>query len=263
MSPRAPAYYVADVAQFASSSSASILGSLVANTDFDVELAQRNAWTEQIPILKTALSDLVGTVFLEFVVPRIGSRIDAVLVSGPVLFVIEFKVGADAFARDDINQVWDYALDLKNFHRESHTAAIVSILLATRASRSDVVLSKPYSDGVYPPVTSNRDGLSNLLVEGLRTVKGPPIDAIAWSRSPYQPTPTIIEAARALYSRHSVEDIARHDAGARNLRVTSQRIDELIEEARNTRTKMGVCSRRAVEEAFPVERCKDVQGGLR
>jgi hypothetical protein len=151
--------------------------------------------------------------------------------------VIEFKVGAEAFARDDINQVWDYALDLKNFHRESHTAAIVPILVATHASRSDVVLSKPYSDGVYPPVTSNRDGLSNLLVEGLRVVNGPPIDAIAWSRSPYQPTPTIIEAARALYSRHSVEDISRHDAGARNLRVTSQRIDELIEEARNTRTK--------------------------
>ena len=133
-------------------------------------------------------------------------------------FVIEFKVDAEAFSRDDLNQVWDYALDLKNFHRESHAAAIVPILVATHASRSDVVLSEPYSDGVYPPVTSNRDGLSHLLVEGLRSVKGTPIDAVAWSRSPYQPTPTIIEAARALYSRHSVEDISRHDAGARNLR---------------------------------------------
>jgi hypothetical protein len=158
MSLHARAYYVADVAQFASSSTAAILGSLVANTDFDVELTQRNAWTEQISILKTALLDLEGTVFLEFVVPRIGSRIDAVLVSGTVLFVIEFKVGAEAFGRDDINQVWDYAQDLKNFHRESHTAAIVPILVATHASRSDVVLSEPYSDGVYPPVTSNRDG---------------------------------------------------------------------------------------------------------
>jgi len=107
MSPHAPAYYVADVAQFASSSSASSPGSLVANTDFDVELAQRNAWTDQIPILKTALSDLEGTIFLEFVVPRIWSRIDAVLVSGTVLFVIEFKVGAEAFGRDGINQVWE------------------------------------------------------------------------------------------------------------------------------------------------------------
>jgi hypothetical protein len=238
MSPSSRAYYQAHIAQFTSSSLAAVLGGLAANTDFDIELAQRNAWSEQVPILQTALSGIVdGTIFLEFVVPRIGSRIDAVLVSGPVLFVIEFKVGAEAFSRDDLNQVWDYALDLKNFHRESHAAAIVPILVATHASRSDVVLSEPYSDGVYPPVTSNRDGLSHLLVEGLRRVNGTPIDPIAWSRSPYQPTPTIIEAARALYSRHSVEDISRHDAGARNLRVTSKRIDELIGEARNTRTK--------------------------
>jgi hypothetical protein len=161
MSPNARAYYAADIAQFASSSVAVILGNLAANTDFDIELAQRNAWSEQIPILKTALSGIEGSIFLEFVVPRIGSRIDAVLVSGPVLFVIEFKVGAEAFSRDDLNQVWDYALDLKNFHRESHAAAIVPILVATHASRSDVVLSEPYSDGVYPSVTSNRDGLAS------------------------------------------------------------------------------------------------------
>ena len=105
MSPNARAYYAADIAQFASSSVAAILGNLAANTDFDIELAQRNAWSEQIPILKTALSGIEGSIFLEFVVPRIGSRIDAVLVSGPVLFVIEFKVGAEAFSRDDLNQV--------------------------------------------------------------------------------------------------------------------------------------------------------------
>ena len=98
-----------------------------------------------------------GSIFLEFVVPRIGSRIDAVLVSGPVLFVIEFKVGAEAFSRDDLNQVWDYALDLKNFHRESHAAAIVPILVATHASRSDVVLSEPYSvRPSHPTETASR-----------------------------------------------------------------------------------------------------------
>lgn len=233
----AHAYYAADIAQFASSSMASILGDLAQNSDFDIELAQRNAWSDQIRILKASLSGVKGTIFLEFVVPRIGSRIDAVLVSGSVLFVIEFKVGAAEFARDDINQVWDYALDLKNFHKESHAATIVPILVATHAVRSDVVLSEPYSDSVYPPVRCNKDGLSFLVSEGLRCVTGTPIDAVTWSESAYQPTPTIIEAAQALYSHHSVEAIARHDAGARNLRVTSQRIDDLIEEARDTRTK--------------------------
>ena len=210
MSQNARAYYAADIAQFASSSVAAILGNLAANTDFDIELAQRNAWSEQIPILKTALSGIEGSIFLEFVVPRIGSRIDAVLVSGPVLFVIEFKVGAEAFSRDDLNQVWDYALDLKNFHRESHAAAIVPILVA--------------------------DSMRVAL-----TLSGPSRTASELS------APTIIEAARSLYSCHSVEDISRHDAGARNLSITSQRIDEVIEEARSTRTRQSSSS-----PAFPV-----------
>ena len=121
------------------------------NTDFDIPLAQRNAWSEQIRILKAGLLGLEGTLFLEFIVPRIGSRIDAVLLAGPVIFAIEFKVGAEEFARDDINQVWDYALDLKNFHRASHSAAIIPILVATGASWSDVALPEPYSDNVYRP----------------------------------------------------------------------------------------------------------------
>jgi hypothetical protein len=237
MTLRTSAYYDADVAQFVSSSASSILGALAANSDFDIELDQRNSWGEQIRLLKAALSGLQGRIFLEFVVPRIGSRIDAVLVSGPVIFVIEFKVGAEVFGRGDINQVWDYALDLKNFHSKSHDAAIVPILVATRANTSTSVLSEPYKDRVYPPVTCNGESLARLFSEGLHLARGASIDAVAWSQAPYQPTPTIIEAARALYSRHSVEEIARHDAGARNLKITSQRIDELVEEARTTGTK--------------------------
>ena len=171
MAPSARSYYEADVALFVSSSTSSILGDLATNTDFAIELAQRNAWSEQIPILKKALSGLKGTLFLEFIVPRIGSRIDAVLIAGPVIFVIEFKVGAEEFARDDINQVWDYALDLKNFHRASHVAAIVPILIATCASRSDEALPQPYSDGVYPPMRCNGDSLSHLLSESLRLAR--------------------------------------------------------------------------------------------
>ena len=231
------AYYQAEVTQFTLASVESIIGILAGNTDFDIELAQRNAWAEQISILKAGFSGLDGVVFLEFTVPRIGSRIDAVLVSGPALFVIEFKVGAERFSLDDMNQVWDYALDLKNFHSGSHTAPILPILVATQAPQSGVVLSEPYADGVYRPAACNAGELSSLLNQGRRLIRGEPIDSIAWSRSPYQPTPTIIEAARALYSRHSVEEISRSDAGADNLLVTSRRIDELIEEARNSQTK--------------------------
>ena len=79
MGPSARSYYEADLTQFVASSTSSILGDIATNTDFDIELAQRNAWSEQIPILKAGLSGLEGTLFLEFIVPRIGSRIDAVL----------------------------------------------------------------------------------------------------------------------------------------------------------------------------------------
>ena len=233
----ANAYYAAGTAEFLAASPEAILGRVAESAQFDIELAQRNAWLDQIGILKAALPGVDGSIFLEFVVPRLGSRIDAILVAGPILFVIEFKVGADRFTREDFNQVWDYALDLKNFHKASHDAAIIPILVATNATRSDRVLGDPYTDRVYRPAQCNAAGLAHLINVGLETVEGVSIDAAAWSRASYLPTPTIIEAAQALYSQHSVEDIARHDAGAKNLRLTSQRVDELIEEARKTRSK--------------------------
>jgi hypothetical protein len=217
--------------------SEAILGRLAEHSQGAIEPTQLRAWSEQIGILKTTLTGVDGSIFLEFVVPRLGSRIDAVLVSGPILFVIEFKVGADEFTREDYNQVWDYALDLKNFHKASHDAAIVPILVATNAKQSDRALGEPYTDRVYRPAQCNAAGLAHLIKIGLEAVDGAPIDAAAWSSAPYLPTPTIIEAAQALYSQHSVEDIARHDAGTRNLRLTSQRVDDLIEQARKTKSK--------------------------
>jgi len=62
----------------------------------------------------------------------------------------------------------------------------------------------------------------------------------------YRPTPTIVEAARSLYAQHSVEAIARYDAGAENLRVTSRRIEELVDEANEEKRKVNLlCHRRA------------------
>ena len=231
------AYYAADVARFVGASSDAILGGLTANSAFAVEPAQRDAWVIQIKVLKSALGGIDGTVFLEFNVPRIGTRLDAVLISGPTIFAIEFKVGERDFKRDDLNQVWDYALDLKNFHKGSHGAAIIPILVATSALRSETVLPLPYADNVYPPVRCNSDGLGHLIWAGLAQVAGENLDARQWGEAPYQATPTIVEAAQTLYAQHSVEAIARHDAGARNLKVTSQRIEELVEEARQKERK--------------------------
>jgi hypothetical protein len=232
------AYYVADVAKFIATTLDAILGNITANSDFAVDTAQRDAWVAQIEVLKPALDGVEGKIFLEFNVPRIGSRIDAVLISGPAIFVIEFKVGEKDFRRDDLNQAWDYALDLKNFHKGSHHAPIIPILVATHAPWSDTVPSVPHKDYVSPPVRCNSNGLRQLIHAALDHAAGDNLDTQQWGDSPYQPTPTIIEAAQTLYAQHSVDAIARHDAGARNLKVTSQRVEELVEEARQNQRKI-------------------------
>lgn len=225
------AYYAADIVKFVATSSNEILGAIAAIGAFSVEITQRDAWVIEIEVLKQALSGISGKLFLEFNVPRIGSRIDAVVISGPVIFVIEFKVGEKTYTRDGRNQVWDYALDLKNFHKASHLASIIPILVATEANSSVTELPEPHADNVFPPINSNSDGLKALIRTVLANITGDTLDAQAWGNAPYHPTPTIIEAAQNLYSKHSVDAIARSDAGARNLKITSRRIEELVEEA--------------------------------
>ena len=232
------AYYASDIGNFIAASPDEILGSLTKNSAFSVDAAQRDAWVGEIEILKSALIGIEGTLFLEFNVPRIGSRIDAVVISGPAIVVIEFKVGEKAFNQDGLNQVWDYALDLKNFHKGSHDAPIFPILVATQATKPDAAFAKPFADNVLPPAKSNSKTLHALICTALSDLVGEPINADLWRKSPYHPTPTIIEAARALYSKHSVDAIARHDAGARNLRVTSRRVEELVQEAEKNRRKI-------------------------
>lgn len=228
------AYYHADISTFLAESGDAILGRVTARGGFSVELTQRDAWLAEIAILRFALEGVSGTLFLEFVVPRIGSRIDAVVVSGSVIFAIEFKVGESVFGRADFNQAWDYALDLKNFHEASHTARIIPVLVATEAGDHAPVLLDAAPDGVHPPVTCNAHGLREALKAGLSAAARDTftIDAALWGASPYRPTPTIVEAAQALYARHTVEDIARRDAGAKNLALTSARVEAIIDHSR-------------------------------
>ena len=238
MGPNMNSYYAAEVSKFYDASPSAILGGMTANSDFAVDPDQRDAWVQQIDLLKSAIQGVKGRVFLEFNVPRIGTRLDAVLVAGPIVFAIEFKVGEREFKRGDLNQVWDYALDLKNFHKGSHHVSIIPVLVATNASRSDVTIAAPYADNVFPPLRCNSSGLRYLIQLALAQTVGEPIDAAEWGASPYQPTPTIIEAAQRLYAQHSVDAISRHDAGARNLKVTSKRVEELIDEARRGQRKI-------------------------
>jgi hypothetical protein len=178
------------------------------------------------------MGGLGGALFLEFSIPRMGRRIDAVLIIGAVVFAVEFKVGETAFDRAAMNQVWDYALDLKNFHEASRNVPIVPILVATEATAVEPTVLSADPDNVYRPVGATEKTFRATVELAIARISGATIDAEEWVRAPYHPTPTIIEAARALYAQHSVEAIARFDAGAQNLAVTSGRIEELVEYAR-------------------------------
>lgn len=226
------AYYSASKAQFDDHSDAHILGELARWHSFALEQAQKGAWLAQIAILRVALRDVVDfTLFLEFAIPRMGKRADAVVLIGDRVFVIEFKVGSETFDRHGLEQVEDYALDLKNFHQGSHDLSIVPILVATRADVSHDVQMELAFDLVSQPLSVTSHDLGDvlkLMSTGHRTA----FDAGAWAGSGYRPTPTIVEAARALYARHNVEDIARSGADALNLGRTQDAISAVIDRSR-------------------------------
>jgi hypothetical protein len=232
------AWYGADIAEFLSTAPDAILGQLAANCEFTLLPSQTAAWLAQIAFLRNHLTGLSGSIFFEFNIPRMGRRIDAVILIQSIIFVVEFKVGEVTFDRAAIDQVWDYALDLKNFHEASHQMALVPILVITGAEGLQKTTLQADSDNVYRPIPATAENFRTILDLALRSITGARLDAQQWARSSYKPTPTIVEAARSLYAQHSVDAIARYDAGAKNLRVTSQRIETLVDDAKNTGKKI-------------------------
>ncbi|MDD3518767.1 MAG: DUF2075 domain-containing protein [Chromatiales bacterium] len=232
----ARSWYGAAIRDFLASEADDILGKLSRHAGDGHFANQRDAWLAQIDLLHAQLGGLDGWIFFEFNIPRMGRRVDVILVLGAVIFALEFKVGESTYDRVAIEQVWDYALDLKNFHEASHNVVIAPILVATEAKRVAIKFEAD-ADNVYRPVLTNAVNLRETLELGLSLAKGLALDAHAWARASYRPTPTIIEAARSLYAQHSVEAIARFDAGAQNLHTTSKRIEELVDEARSTEQK--------------------------
>jgi hypothetical protein len=223
-------YYQATVEQFLQHSETEVLGHLAEHHQHALDSLQRNAWMAQIRQLKAALADWRGgTLLLEYSIPRMGKRCDVVLLSRGYIFVLEYKVGAKDYSTGT-DQVLDYALDLKNFHAESHDRPVVPILVATEAPDFTNEL-RWYADGVAHPVLANRHTLPAVLQMIVRREERP-FDAKVWCESTYRPTPTIVEAARALYEKHRVEDISRSDAGAQNLTHTTNAVAAAISRAK-------------------------------
>jgi hypothetical protein len=222
------AYYSSTIYDFCKQAPDQVLGEIAREHSFDLTAFQRDAWIGQTALLRDILLDHKGKIYFEFSIPRMGRRIDAVVIIGPAVFVIEFKVGASTYEAADLDQVMDYALDLRNFHEGSHHATLVPILVATKAPAIHNQLNALPDDGLFTTVCCNSDNLEETINRVLNLQLERTIDCGAWEVSGYKPTPTIIEATLALYNGHSVSDISRSDANAENLSVTSNSVAEII-----------------------------------
>jgi hypothetical protein len=219
------AWYAASLHDFHATADDAVIGKLTNQSAFDVTLAQRNAWQTQLAVLRAALHDRQGAIFLEFNIPRMGRRADAIVVIAGVVIVIEFKVGSDSVEASARAQAWDYALDLKNFHSASHSVPIVPIAVATHAQSTKPLHWVIADDLVSEPLESGMQDLGRKIdAVAERFVDSPKINVSEWANGVYKPTPTIIEAARALYADHSVDAIARFDTEAQNLTRTVDRV---------------------------------------
>jgi hypothetical protein len=232
------AYYDAEVRDFLNEDDDRILGILTAGHHHSLEGQQRWAWQEQLKVLKQSLHNLQdGHLFLEFYIPRMGKRADALLITGGIVFVVEFKIGAWQHSQSALDQVEDYALDLKNFHEGTHPLPVVPILISSKAPSRELLPPTFADDRVAEPVATNASQFEVVIADIVTTCSFASIDITAWMATGYKPTPTIVEAAQTLYRTHSVIDISRSDAGAKNLQETSASVSAVIDHARQFGTK--------------------------
>lgn len=234
-------YFYADtIENFIKSDPNYILGTLVKNSPFDITDLQRNAWEEEINLLSSILQNEKGQIIFEYDIPRLGKRIDIVLLISGIVYALEFKVNSTEYLRQDIEQVWDYALDLKNFHEASHNLMIVPVLIATNAKNSSQVqLFSHYDDLVFEPILCNASELCNVIqkIKTQHAVNAVNINLSDWKNSRYKPTPTIIQAASSLYLNHSVQDITRTEASGKSLQQTTDFISRIIQYTRDNHEK--------------------------
>lgn len=219
----------------------SIFGLLCERYHGEALTTTREAWKSEIAIMKDVLhnfADKQGQIIFEYDIPRLGKRVDVVLLLEGIVFCLEFKVGETRILEADVDQVLDYALDLKNFHKFSEDRIIAPILIATnhRNSSTNIQMSV-YDDRVVNPLMTGKSGISALINEVLeRFPNETPVNP-DWIISPYAPTPTIIEAAKSLYENHTVEDITRHEADKVSTDRTIAYILDVIKKSKDSQEK--------------------------
>ena len=240
-------FYRSTLSNFINESADSVFGKISRSDEGDSVSEQKYAWSEEIEVMQKTLmpwKEENGEILFEYSIPRLGKRIDVVVLLRGIVFAIEFKAGQSSYLQSDMEQVMDYSLDLKNFHLDSHQRAIVPILVATEAESSSQKLQMSvYNDKIYNPLLTNIDHLQELIYAVIEKEQAQPSsedDFATWAISRYSPTPTIIEAASALYQSHSVEDITRHEAAGAALEDTTKFVLDVIQKSKE-RGEKSIC----------------------
>ena len=233
--------YENNIDSFLSEDKNTIFGALCEAYHGDALTTTRDAWLGEIDILQRALKPWMysgGYIVFEYDIPRLGKRVDVILLLKGIVFCLEFKVGESKIIESDVDQVLDYALDLKNFHKFSPDKVIVPILIATKYSKRSTNIQKSvYDDRVVNPLVTGENGIEEIITEILTVYPDESDIDVNWTISPYSPTPTIIEAARTLYESHSVEDITRHEADKVTTDATIAYILDVIKRSKVNREK--------------------------
>lgn len=233
--------FESDIDSFLREDKVAIFGTLCDGYHGEVLTTAREAWRGEIEILQNELMPWKGSdghIILEYDIPRLGKRIDAVLLLKGIVFCLEFKVGEKDVHEADVDQVLDYALDLKNFHRFSQDRLIVPILIPTKhKTQTSIIQTSVYDDRVVNPLVTGEDGIEKVISDILHKYPNEGSVNKDWVISPYAPTPTIIEAARTLYESHSVEDITRHEADEVTTDKTIAYILDVIHRSKENREK--------------------------
>lgn len=237
----ARACYSEKISDFLKEGNQRIYENILGKDSSNAEDLQKNAWYDQIEVLKDELKDLdEGQIIFEYNIPRLPKRIDNVILYKGIVFILEFKVCSKDFLKSDKKQVIDYATELNSFHEESYDKLLVPILICTEAENNknqnydDI---KEIRENILDVFCCSSKGLADYIKFICKKYIRASFSADNWINSRYKPTPTIIEAAVALYNNHNVEDISRSDSGAINLNKTTDAVNRIIENSKSNKRK--------------------------
>ncbi len=247
------AFFSSTVHKFLATDSSQILGELnlhARNSVSSLRVSTVISWERTISVLKTTLTQIATEfssagnwgLLLEYEIPRRDRRIDVVLLAGSLVIVLEFKTGDSGDEATARRQAEHYALELRDFHRESRGLFLVPVVISRGASEFVPPSVDPSDDLVRAVLVANDESLAKAIrhavAKNLRASSGKQFDLNLWNRSAYQPIPNIVEAAQILFAKQSVRELSHAHTDTYNLTKTTDLLVAAVERAQRERRKI-------------------------